>query len=568
MTVVIVGGVAGGASCAARLRRLDETAEIIMIDREPYVSYATCGLPYFISEEITDRSKLTLQTPQSFKSRFNIDVRVKEEVTKIDRTAKTVTVKKLEGGEEYTINYDKLVLSPGAKPIRPPLPGIENDRIFTLRGIPDADKIKAFIAEKKPKKAVVIGAGFIGLEVAEGLHRIGIEVVVIEKLDHVLGPFDFDMACDLHHHIRSKNVSLKLNTGVTGFVTKPSGIGIDIGTEVIDADFVLLSVGVRPESILAKEAGVALNPFGRIAVNENLRTDDEHIYAIGDAIEITDFVAKDKVWIPLAGPANRQGRIVADNLAGQKTHYSGAIGSSIVRVFDMTAGCVGLNERRCQALKLNYEKVFTYTAAHAGYFPGSTMMSVKLLFEKGTGTIYGAQIVGFEGIDKRLDVLATAIHGKMKVTDLTELELTYAPPFGSAKDVVNMVGYVAENVLQGKVEQFFWHDVKCLEEKKEFIIDVRTKAEYDNGHLATSVHLPLDSLRTTINEKPDTLPKDRVIYVHCQSGLRSYIACRMLTQKGYKCKNLAGGWRLLNSVTKEVQSGPSHQLPCGAKPLN
>ncbi len=601
MKTVIVGGVAGGASAAARLRRLDESAEIVMFERGEYISFANCGLPYYIGGEIVKKSALTLQTPQSFRSRFNVDVRVNSEVTAIDRAAKTVTVNSKERGE-YTESYDKLILSPGAAPIVPNMEGADLDRVFTLRNIPDTIKIKEYVEEEFPGSAVVVGGGYIGVEMAENLKKAGVEVTIVELADHVIAPLDYDMACDVHRHLREKGVTLILQNGVQSIAEEGSKLKVTLSSGQVETDMVILAVGVRPDTALAKEAGLTLNPRGAIVVDEHMLTSDpdiyavgdaveitdfvtgqkgyiplagpanlnprgaivvdEHmltsdpdIYAVGDAVEITDFVTGQKGYIPLAGPANKQGRIAADNICGIPSVYKNTQGSSILKVFDMTVATTGVNERTAKAAGLNYDKVYTYSNSHASYYPGSTGMSIKTIYEKGTGRILGAQIVGFDGVDKRCDVLATAIRAGMTASDLCDLELCYAPPFGSAKDPVNFVGYVIENTLSGQVKNFFWDDVASLpRDGSVTLLDVRTDSERANGqYIEGFLHIPVDELRQRAGE----LDKSKPVYIHCRTGLRSYVACRMLAGMGFDCYNLSGGWRLYESILSETKS-PEH----------
>ena len=544
MKTIIIGGVAGGATAAARLRRLDEKAEIIILERGEYVSFANCGLPYYIGGVITDRQDLTLQTPQSFKARFHIDVRVLNEAVKISPATKTVTVKNLRTGETYQETYDNLILSMGAEPIRPNIEGADGSNVFTLRNIPDTLKIKNYIDTAKPRSAVVIGGGYIGVEMAENLVEAGLKVAIVELADHLIAPLDFDMAADVHRYIKSKGVALYLNNGVKAI----NGHTVILQNGEITADMIILSVGVRPETAIAKDAGIELNPRGSIVVNNKMQTNIPNIYAVGDAVEVEDFITKKPAFIPLAGPANKQGRIAADNIAGYESVYTGTQGSAVLKLFDMTVATTGLNEKAAQAAGIDYDKTYTYSASHATYYPGAAQMSVKALWDKKTLKLIGAQIVGFDGVDKRMDVLATAIRFGAKITDLTTLELCYAPPFGSAKDPVNMLGFVAENIVSGKLKQFFWHDVENLpRDGSVFQLDTRTPYEVMQGKIDGFVNIPLDSLRQRINE----IPKDRPVYVHCHSGLRSYLACRILTGNGYDCYNLAGGWRLYESVINE-----------------
>lgn len=554
MKVVIVGGVAGGASAAARLRRLDESAEIIMFERGEYISFANCGLPYYIGGEITKKSALTLQTPQSFNARFNVDVRVNSEVTSIDPKAKTVTVRSKDRGE-YTESYDKLILSPGAAPIRPPMEGADNARVFTLRNIPDTIKIREYVEEEFPESAVVVGGGYIGVEMAENLKNAGVAVTIVELADHVIAPLDYDMACDVHRYLKEKGVGLILKNGVQAIKEEGGKLKLTLSDGEIETDMVIMAVGVRPDTALAKDAGLELNKRGAIVVNEHMLTSDPDIYAVGDAVEVTDFVTGEKAYIPLAGPANKQGRIAADNICGIPTTYKNTLGSAVLKIFDMTVATTGVNERAAKAAGLDYDKVYTYSNSHASYYPGSTGMSIKTLYEKGTGKILGAQIVGFDGVDKRCDVLATAIRAGMTAKDLTELELCYAPPFGSAKDPVNFVGYVIENTLAGRVKNFFWDDVaKLPRDGSVTLLDVRTDLERENGqYIEGFIHIPVDELRARAGE----LDKSKPVYIHCRTGLRSYVACCMLAGMGFDCYNLSGGWRLYESILSETKS-PEH----------
>ena len=544
MKTIIIGGVAGGATAAARLRRLDEKAEIIILERGEYVSFANCGLPYYIGGVITDREDLTLQTPESFKARFNIDVRVLNEAVKVSPDTKTVTVKNLRTGETYEEPYDNLILSMGAEPIRPNIEGADGSNVFTLRNIPDTLKIKNYIDTAKPRSAVVIGGGYIGVEMAENLAQAGLKVAIVELADHLIAPLDFDIAADVHRYIKSKGIYLHLNNGVKAI----SGNTVILQNGEITADMIIMSVGVRPETAIAKDCGIELNPRGSIIVNNKMQTNIPDIYAVGDAVEVEDFITKKPAFIPLAGPANKQGRIAADNIVGYESVYTGTQGSAVLKLFDMTVATTGLNEKSATAAGIDYDKTYTYSASHATYYPGAAQMSIKALWDKKTLKIIGVQIVGFDGVDKRMDVLATAIRFGAKITDLTTLELCYAPPFSSAKDPVNMLGFVAENIVSGKLKQFFWHDVENLaRDGSVFLLDTRTPFEVMRGKIDGFVNIPLDSLRQRINE----IPKDRPIYVHCHSGLRSYLACRILTGNGYDCYNLAGGWRLYESVINE-----------------
>ena len=543
MKVIIVGGVAGGASAAARLRRNNENAEIILIERGEFISYANCGLPYYIGGTIVDKEALTLQTPESFNARFNIDIRVLSEATKIDPDNKKITILDKKTGKSYEESYDKLVLSPGAEPITPKIDGIDNDRVFTLRTIPDTYRIKEYIDSKSPKSAVIVGGGYIGIEMAENLHDAGLDVTIVELADHVIGAIDYDMACEVHNHIRKKGAKLILNDAVNA-VEDGDSLTVKLNESSIETDIVILAVGVRPDTDFAKSAGIEVNDRGSIIVNERMQTSIPDIYAAGDAIEVMEFVTKTKSFIPLAGPANKQGRIIADHICGMDRKYTGTQGTSILKCFDLTVACTGINERAAKAHGIDYEKSFTYSASHASYYPNATDMSIKLLFEKGSGKILGAQIVGRDGVDKRCDVIATAIRANMTVFDLTELELSYAPPYSSAKDPVNMAGYVAENILNNRVKIFHWHDVNSIDSSKGTLLDVRTPGEYEYGTIAGYESIELDELRRNL----DKLDKSKPVYITCQLGLRGYIACRILTQSGFECYNLSGGYRLYNEI--------------------
>lgn len=539
--VLIIGGVAGGASAAARLRRLDEEAEIIMFEKGEYISFANCGLPYYIGEVIEEKDKLVVQTPEKMKARFNIDVRVNSEVTKIDPKKKTVEVYNKVEGRTYTDTYDKLILSPGAEPVKPNIPGIDSPRIFTLRNIPDTYRIKDFVDTMNPKRAVVIGAGFIGLEVAENLHRRGIKVTVVELADHVIGPLDYEMAAIVHQHMKSKNVEFYLKDAVRSFSHSDSCTTVELTSgRLLKADMIVLGIGVKPEAALAANAGLKLGKTGGILVDEYMRTSDPDIYAVGDAVEVKDFVSGSPSLIPLAGPANKQGRIAANNIYGFEEKYTGTQGTSIVKVFDITVAITGNNEKILKKNSVNYEKSFTHSPSHAGYYPGAIPMSIKLLFSKKDGKILGAQIIGYEGVDKRIDVIATAIRAGMTVHDLEKLELAYAPPYSSAKDPVNIAGYTASNILKSHCKIFHWDEVEKIDRNKGVLIDVRTKMENELGTIEGSINIPLDELRDRLNE----IPRGKDIYIFCQVGLRGYVACRILMQKGYKnVKNLSGGYK-------------------------
>ncbi|MBR3476679.1 MAG: FAD-dependent oxidoreductase [Candidatus Methanomethylophilaceae archaeon] len=561
MKVVIIGGVAGGASAAARLRRLDENAEIVMLERTGFVSYANCGLPYYVGGVIEEKKKLTLQTPLSFAARFNVDARVKSEAIRIDRKNKTVTVKGPDG-EEYLEKYDKLILSPGAKAMRPSLPGLDDPRVLSLRTVEDAFAMRDFVVEKKPKKAVVCGAGYIGLEVAENLVDMGVKVSIVQRPNQVLPPIDREMAADVHLNLRAHGVDLHLSDALESV---ESGDGLTVvlksGTR-LEADLVIVALGVSPDTALAKDAELELGVKGSIVVDEHMRTSDPDIYAVGDAVQVKNFVTGKPANIALAGPANKQGRIAADNIAGIESKFDGSLGSSVIKVFDMTVAATGINEKQAKDLGIPYDKVYTYSAAHATYYPGGRNMSVKTLFDPETGRVLGAQIVGYEGVEKRVDVIATAIHGHMTVRDLEELDLTYAPPFSSAKDPVNYAGFVACNILDGRVKQCFWDEIDDLAKNDDcFLVDVRKPVEFDLGNIKGSVNIPVDDLRKRIGE----IPKDKKIVLICHSALRSYIAARILEQKGYECCHLAGGYRLYASVMKDSAAGSPCDYPCGVK---
>lgn len=559
MKTVIIGGVAGGATAAARLRRLDENAEIIIIERSGYVSYANCGLPYYIGGEITDRRELTLQTPKSFASRFNIDVRIHSEALSIDRSSKTVHIRSLADGREYDESYDKLILSPGAHPAIPEYDGVESKRIMTLRTVEDTFKIYDYIAENNPRTAVITGGGFIGLEMAENLARRGISVTIIQRGNHVMPTLDDDMAASVHSYIRNNKIDLKTNTNVTAFHDENDCTFVLTDKyEPLRADLIIMAVGVVPESRLAKEAGLELGLKGAISVDPHMMTSDSDIYAVGDAVEVTHFVSGKKAVISLAGPANKQGRIAADNICGINSTYKGSQGSSVLKLFDMTIASTGCTEKTARIYGYDYDYVILTSASHASYYPGARSMIIKVIFEKGSGKILGAQITGYDGVDKRIDVLATAIRAGMTAFDLTELDLAYAPPYSSAKDPVNMAGYIIENILTGKVRQLHWKEAL---ERNGYILDTRTDAEYVYGHIDGAIHIPLDSLRDHIDE----IPRDKPVYVYCHSGLRSYIACRILSQNGIECFNISGGYGFYQTVERGLCPSQEGTRPCGLK---
>ncbi len=544
--VIIVGGVAGGASTAARLRRMDEKIEIIMLEKGEYISFANCGLPYHIGEVIPEREKLLVQTPEAMEARFNIDVRIKNEAIKIDRENKEILIKDLQKDEEYREKYDYLILSPGAEPIKPPLPGIDLTGVFTLRNIPDTDQIKSFVDKRKPDRVVVVGGGFIGLEMAENLHERGIEVSIVEMLDQVMGPIDYEMAAMVHNHMRTKGVDLHLGDGLTSIEDNNESkiVSLQSGKK-LKADMVVLAIGVSPNTKLAKEAGLEIGETRGIMVNEYLQTNDASIYAIGDAIEITDYVTGKPARIPLAGPANKQGRIVANNICGRQETYNGTQGTSIAKVFDLAVGSTGPAEKRLKELNIDYQAIHIDVNNHAGYYPGAVPMMIKLLFSPDQGKVLGAQIVGYDGVDKRIDVFATAIRNGLTVYDLQELELAYAPPFGSAKDPVNMAGFAAGNILDELVHTAHWYEVDQFDQNQTVMLDIREEIESQLGELANSVNIPLNELR----ERLDELDKEKEYIVYCAVGLRGYIAARILMQHGFKkIRNLSGGYRLYMAV--------------------
>ena len=556
--VLIIGGVAGGATAAARLRRLDENIEIIMFEKGDYISFANYGLPYYIGGVIKEKSALTLQTPRSFNERFNVDVRIQSEVVSIDPKAKKVIVRDHASNKSYEETYDNLILSMGAAPIKPAINGIDSNKVFTLRNIPDTYRIKDFIDFKKPKSAVVVGGGFIGVEMAENLHSAGLAVTIIEMSNQVIAQIDYDMASDVHRHLEDKGVTLILGNGVRSISDNGKALDITLDSGSVQADMLIMAVGVRPETKIAHDAGISLNERGFIIVSEHLQTSEPDIYAVGDAIETTDIVTGAKVSVPLAGPANKQGRIAADNIIGIDSVYTGTQGSSILKVFDLTVASTGVNEKTAQRLGLDYDKSFTFSVNHASYYPGASNMAIKTIFEKKSGRILGAQIVGSEGVDKRCDVLATAIRAGMTALDLTRLDLCYAPPYGSAKDPVNMVGYVIENLLSGIVKSFHWHDVEKLpRDGSVTLIDTRTRTEYEHGHIDGFINMPIDSIRSRISE----LDKTKPVYVTCRVGLRGYIAARILSQNGFDVYNSIFGDQ--NVLETDAGINPETQLPEG-----
>ncbi len=562
MKIVIVGGVAGGATAAARLRRLDAKAEILIFERTGYISYANCGLPYYIGGVIEDREDLTLQTPESFWARFRIEARTHSDVLSVDRAAKTVRVRDLRDGREYTESYDKLILSPGAKAVRPDLPGIDLDQVFTLRTVEDTFRIRDFLDANKPRRAVVIGGGFIGLEMTENLLHAGVETTLIQRGAHVMPPLDPDMASEVHAYLRKKGVDLRLNTSFTGFEAAENGIRVLLENDcAIEADLAILSIGVAPDSALAREVGLPLGAKGSIIVDEHMRTADPDIYAVGDAVEIRRLVLNRPALVSLAGPANKQGRIAADNICGRQSSFKGALGSSVLKLFDMTIASTGLNETMARAAGIDCDKVVTFSANHATYYPGARNMTIKTVFDPKSGQILGAQIIGFDGADKRIDVLATAIQAGMTGADLAELDLAYAPPYSSAKDPVNMAGFVIENIRGGLVKQFHWDEIAGLDSAKVTLLDVRTEEEYARGCIPGFINIPLDSLRERIQELDPAKP----VYVHCYSGLRSYVACRILSGHGFDCFNLSGGYRFYDQNMRDAAFDGDPRHPCGVR---
>jgi NADPH-dependent 2,4-dienoyl-CoA reductase/sulfur reductase-like enzyme/rhodanese-related sulfurtransferase len=543
--IIIVGGVAGGASAAARLRRLDEEAEIILFERGPHISFANCGLPYYVGGKIAHHDELELMTPEDFYDRFCVDVRVREKVLSINRGGGTVTVECYNTGKTYTENFDILVIAPGAEPVRPNIRGIDLDRVFTLRTIPDARKIREYIENARPSSAAVIGGGAIGVEVAENLLSAGLKVTIVEMLDHLIAPVDYEMASMVHRYLENHGVELIFKNGVKSITEENGVLQISLNEGFIQADMLIMAVGVRPESGLVKAADIETNEKGSIVVGPDMRTSDPRIYAVGDAVEINDFVTGRRLPAALAGPANKQGRIAAGNICGLGESYRGSQGSAILKVFNMTVASTGINEKTAKKLSLDYDKSYTFSPNHAGYYPGAREMAIKIIYNRKDGKLLGAQIVGFDGVDKRCDVFATAIRGRMTVYDLGELELCYAPPFSSAKDPVNVAGFVAENVIRGRVRNFHWHDVRNLPRDGSVqLVDVRTSREYAEGNINGFINIPLDDIRNNIT----ALDKNKPVYVCCRVGLRGYIASRILAQYGFTVFNLSGGCLLYNTV--------------------
>ena len=549
MKVVIVGGVAGGATAAARIRRLDETAEITVFERSGYISYANCGLPYYIGDVITDPEELTLQTPESFFSRFRVVMKVRHEVTGIHPDRKTVSVKNLETGEEFEESYDKLILSPGAKPTQPRLPGTGISKLFTLRTVEDTLRIKEHIDRHRPKSAILAGGGFIGLELAENLRELGMEVTIVQRPKQLMNPFDADMAAMIHGEMRRHGVRLVLGQTVEGFAEKDGGVDVLLKDNApLHADMVVLAIGVTPDTALAKAAGLELGIKDSIVVNSRMKTSVPDIYAAGDAVQVKHSVTGQDVLLSLAGPANKQGRIIADNICGGDSRYAGSQGSSVIKVFDMTAAVTGINEAHGRKAGLDVDTVILSPMSHAGYYPGGRVMTMKVVFEKETYRLLGAQIVGYEGVDKRIDVLATAIHAGMKATELKDLDLAYAPPYSSAKDPVNMAGFMIDNIAGGILKQWHLEDVDALPgDGSVTLLDARTAGEYARGHIRGFRNIPVDELRERLAE----IEKGKPVYVICQSGLRSYIACRILEGQGYEAYNFSGGFRFYDAVRND-----------------
>lgn len=560
MKVVIIGGVAGGATAAARIRRLDETAEIVVFEKSGFISYANCGLPYYIGGTIEDKEELTLQTPESFYARFRVDMKVHHEVTAINPESKTVSVKNLETDESFEESYDKLLISTGAKPIKPPFKGTSKNNIFTLRTVEDTLSIKEYVDANKPRSAVIAGGGFIGLEIAENLRELGMEVTIVQGHSQLMTPFDYDMASFIHAEVRRHGINLILNRMVEGFEEKGGKTFVNLQNDCpISADMVILAIGVAPDTTLAKSAGLTLGIKGSIVVNDRMETSQPDIYAVGDAVQIKNFVTGKDSLISLAGPANKQGRIAADNICGGDSHYTGGQGSSVIKVFDLTAASTGINEHTAKEAGIDFDKVILSPMSHAGYYPNGKMMTMKVLFEKETYRILGAQIIGYDGVDKRIDVLATAIRAGMNACELTELDLAYAPPYSSAKDPVNMAGFMIENIKNNIVKQWYYEDVENLpHDGSAILLDARTEGEYARGHIDGFINIPVDELRERINE----LDKTKPVYVICQSGLRSYIASRILTGNGFDAYNFAGGFRFYDSVNND-KALIEKSTPCG-----
>ena len=544
--IVIVGGVAGGATAAARARRLDEKAEIVLLERGEYISFANCGLPYYIGGVIEKRDSLLVTTLEDFSNRYRIDIRNFSEVTAIDAEKKEVVIKKVQAGDIYRESYDKLILSPGADPIKPPLPGIDLPNIFSLRNIPDTDRIKEFVDSAKPTAAVVVGGGFIGLEMADNLVHRGVKTTVVEMLDQVMAPLDIEMVSMVHSYLRDNGVALELGNSVTSFEKGENGIQVATSSgKVIECDLVILAIGVKPESALAESAGLELNVRGGVKVDQALQSTAEDIFVVGDVIESTSFLTDQPIMVPLAGPANKQGRIAADNASGRNSTYSGILGTSILKLFDLTVASTGMNEKMLKQKNIAYRKSYTHSYSHATYYPGAERMAFKLLFDPEGGKILGAQIIGKEGVDKRIDVMATALYAGLSVFDLEKLELAYAPPYSSAKDPVNVAGYVAANILKGDLKTVNWDELSDLDQEKTVLLDVRAKPEIKlNGAIPNAVNIPVDDLRTAV----DSLDKDKTYVVFCAIGLRGYIGYRILSQLGFDALSFSGGYELFKFI--------------------
>jgi NADPH-dependent 2,4-dienoyl-CoA reductase/sulfur reductase-like enzyme/rhodanese-related sulfurtransferase len=546
--LLIIGGVAGGATAASRARRIDETAEIILFERGEYISFANCGLPYYIGKIIKERESLLVTTAAAFKARYNIDIRPFSEVTEIDRNRKEVTVREIKTGKTYKESYDRIILSPGAEPLMPPLEGINIKNIYSLRSIPDSDLIKAHVDEKNPESAVIIGGGFIGLEMAENLALRGIKVTIIEMLDQVMAPVDYEMAAIVHAHLKEKGVGLILGDGVKSFSMSGNQVRVTTGKGVeVKCDMVILSIGIRAESILAKNAGLNTGKRGGIVVDSGMRTSDPDIYAVGDAVEVRDYVSGFPVMTALAGPANKQARIAADNAMGRNAKFRGTMGTTVAKIFDLVVASTGNNEKTLKQNNTPYLVSYTHSGSHAGYYPDAEMMVIKLIFSPGSGRILGAQIIGGKGVDKRIDVLATAIYAFMTVDDLEELELAYAPPFSSAKDPVNIAGFVAANILKGDVQTVNWDDLKDIDNENEILIDLRDKNELDeSGTIEGAINIPLSELRGRLTE----LDRTKSYIPFCAIGLRGYLGHRILVQNGFKSRNLSGGYKTYRVTAK------------------
>ena len=553
MKVVIVGGVAGGASTAARLRRLNEEAEIIIVERGEYISFANCGLPYYLSNKIEKKEDLVIQTPELFGKRFNLDIRTKQEVINIDTSKKVVEILNHDDNKTSKESYDKLVLSPGAKPFYPPIKGLDSNKVFSLRDIPDVLAIKKFIEKESPKRVVIFGAGYIGIEIAENLKEAGVIVTIIELMPQVLGPLDYEMATLVHQHLQDKEVEFYLSDPVQEIEHDSNCQILKLASgEKVKTDMIIMGVGVRPENTLAKEAGLELGVTGGIKVNQYLQTSNPDIFAVGDAIEVKDYINSNPALIPLAGPANKQGRIAAGNICGIKETYNGTQGTSIIKVFEMTIATTGNNEKILKKNNISYQRSFTHSPSHAGYYPGASAISLKLLFSPADGKILGAQAVGKEGVDKRIDVIATAIRAGLTIKDLEELELCYAPPYGSAKDPVNMAGYVANNIMKGDLEVFHWDEFERYS-SDSIILDVRKPEECKEGIIKGAKNIPLDELRDRLDE----LDKEKMILIYCQVGLRGYLAYRILRLNGFgKIKNLSGGYKTYYPTTCKQSNCP------------